>query len=340
MPTFLTACPRNCYSTCSMRVTVEDGRVVRIDPRAGEPRHARGSVPQGAGVRRAGALDRPDRRAAASPRGRLVRDDRRGTTRSTRIARGAARGARASSAPQSRPLLHRQRHQGPAQRRRPRLLAPVRRLHDDLRRPLLAGRARGDPPDARRQLAQRAVGPGERAADRRLGQESGGDQRPPDRPPRPRARAGRATGGRRPAPHRDRRARRPAGRSRGPAPTAPSPSALGHLLSCATGWSTGRSSTRTSTGSTAYAELVAAWTPPRAADGHRRPGRDRSRRCARAARRSSPGDDRARLRHAALHQLAARRCARCSRCSRSPGRSAGRARAGCTPTCRPRSSPR
>ena len=32
MPTFLTACPRNCYSTCSMRVTVEAGRLVRIDP--------------------------------------------------------------------------------------------------------------------------------------------------------------------------------------------------------------------------------------------------------------------------------------------------------------------
>ncbi|KAA0256172.1 hypothetical protein FBQ97_08925 [Acidobacteria bacterium ACD] len=31
MPTFLTACPRNCYSTCSMRVTVEEGRFVSIE---------------------------------------------------------------------------------------------------------------------------------------------------------------------------------------------------------------------------------------------------------------------------------------------------------------------
>lgn len=31
MTSFLTACPRNCYSTCSMRVTVENGRLVRID---------------------------------------------------------------------------------------------------------------------------------------------------------------------------------------------------------------------------------------------------------------------------------------------------------------------
>ncbi|MBM3790416.1 MAG: hypothetical protein FJW35_08710, partial [Acidobacteria bacterium] len=32
MPAYTTACPRNCYSTCSMRVLVEDGRLVRIEP--------------------------------------------------------------------------------------------------------------------------------------------------------------------------------------------------------------------------------------------------------------------------------------------------------------------
>lgn len=32
MTVFTTACPRNCYSTCAMRVTVEDGRLVAIDP--------------------------------------------------------------------------------------------------------------------------------------------------------------------------------------------------------------------------------------------------------------------------------------------------------------------
>ena len=31
MPTVLTACPRNCYSTCALRVTVEGGRLVRIE---------------------------------------------------------------------------------------------------------------------------------------------------------------------------------------------------------------------------------------------------------------------------------------------------------------------
>jgi anaerobic selenocysteine-containing dehydrogenase len=36
MPTVLTACPRNCYSTCALRVTVEGGRLVRVE---GDPRN-------------------------------------------------------------------------------------------------------------------------------------------------------------------------------------------------------------------------------------------------------------------------------------------------------------
>jgi anaerobic selenocysteine-containing dehydrogenase len=35
MPVLTTACPRNCYSTCSLRVTVEDGRVKAIDAHPG-----------------------------------------------------------------------------------------------------------------------------------------------------------------------------------------------------------------------------------------------------------------------------------------------------------------
>lgn len=42
MATFLTSCPRNCYSTCSMRVTVEGGRLVRIE---GEPQNL--ATPEG-----------------------------------------------------------------------------------------------------------------------------------------------------------------------------------------------------------------------------------------------------------------------------------------------------
>ena len=32
MKAYITACPRNCYSTCSMKVWVKDNRIVRIDP--------------------------------------------------------------------------------------------------------------------------------------------------------------------------------------------------------------------------------------------------------------------------------------------------------------------
>jgi anaerobic selenocysteine-containing dehydrogenase len=32
VPEFVTACPRNCYSTCTMRVRVEGGRLTRIEP--------------------------------------------------------------------------------------------------------------------------------------------------------------------------------------------------------------------------------------------------------------------------------------------------------------------
>ena len=32
---FTTACPRNCYSTCAMKVEVENGRIRRIEPHEG-----------------------------------------------------------------------------------------------------------------------------------------------------------------------------------------------------------------------------------------------------------------------------------------------------------------
>ncbi|UCC74555.1 MAG: molybdopterin-dependent oxidoreductase [Gemmatimonadota bacterium] len=35
MKVFTTACPRNCYSTCAMKVEVEDGRIRRIEPHPG-----------------------------------------------------------------------------------------------------------------------------------------------------------------------------------------------------------------------------------------------------------------------------------------------------------------
>jgi anaerobic selenocysteine-containing dehydrogenase len=35
MEEFVTACPRNCYSTCSFRVQVENDRIIRILPYSG-----------------------------------------------------------------------------------------------------------------------------------------------------------------------------------------------------------------------------------------------------------------------------------------------------------------
>jgi len=59
MTVHTTACPRNCYSTCSMRVTVEDGRVTAIDPHAGNL-----ATPEGACLKGLSYLERvyhPDR---------------------------------------------------------------------------------------------------------------------------------------------------------------------------------------------------------------------------------------------------------------------------------------
>ena len=35
MPIFTSACPRNCYGTCGLRVTVTGGRVTGLDPHPG-----------------------------------------------------------------------------------------------------------------------------------------------------------------------------------------------------------------------------------------------------------------------------------------------------------------
>jgi anaerobic selenocysteine-containing dehydrogenase len=53
MPVFTTACPRNCYSTCAMRVTVEAGRVTAIDPHPGNL-----ATPEGACLKGLSYLER------------------------------------------------------------------------------------------------------------------------------------------------------------------------------------------------------------------------------------------------------------------------------------------
>lgn len=47
MPEYTTACPRNCYSTCAMKVEVEDGRLRRIEPCADNHATAEGPCLKG-----------------------------------------------------------------------------------------------------------------------------------------------------------------------------------------------------------------------------------------------------------------------------------------------------
>lgn len=59
MPHFTTACPRNCYSTCTMRVEVKDGRIRRIEPHDGNR-----ATPEGACLKGLSYVERvhsPDR---------------------------------------------------------------------------------------------------------------------------------------------------------------------------------------------------------------------------------------------------------------------------------------
>ena len=59
MPVYTTSCPRNCYSTCTMRVQVEDGRIRRIEPHSGNR-----ATPEGVCLKGLGYIERvesPDR---------------------------------------------------------------------------------------------------------------------------------------------------------------------------------------------------------------------------------------------------------------------------------------
>ncbi len=69
MPVFTTACPRNCYSTCAMAVTVVDGRVTAIDAAPGNLATAEGPCLKGLSylerVYSPERITRPLRRTAA-----------------------------------------------------------------------------------------------------------------------------------------------------------------------------------------------------------------------------------------------------------------------------------
>jgi anaerobic selenocysteine-containing dehydrogenase len=69
MPVFTTACPRNCYSTCGMRVHVEQGEIRRIEPHTGNRATPEGVCLKGLAyverVRSPDRILRPMRRAAS-----------------------------------------------------------------------------------------------------------------------------------------------------------------------------------------------------------------------------------------------------------------------------------
>jgi anaerobic selenocysteine-containing dehydrogenase len=73
VPTFLTACPRNCYSTCAMKVTVEEGRLVRVEAAPANLATAEGPCLKGLSyVERAHSPERITRPLRRRPDGSFV----------------------------------------------------------------------------------------------------------------------------------------------------------------------------------------------------------------------------------------------------------------------------
>jgi anaerobic selenocysteine-containing dehydrogenase len=131
MPFFTTACPRNCYSTCSLRVEVENGRLRRVEP---HPDNL--ATPEGACLKGLSYVER-----VRSPE-RILYPLRRkpGTSGFERISWDEALDLIVSN-------LTRIRAETGSQGQH-RILEAVRRLHHHLRRSLLASRPRGNPFDA------------------------------------------------------------------------------------------------------------------------------------------------------------------------------------------------
>jgi len=79
MPTFITACPRNCYSTCAMRVELRDGRLVGISAHPGNDATAGGPCLKGLSyIERVYSPDRllhPLRRSAGGGFERIAWDE-------------------------------------------------------------------------------------------------------------------------------------------------------------------------------------------------------------------------------------------------------------------------
>ena len=152
--TIRTVCPRNCYCTCGMLVTLdEDNRIVSIDGDPENPATGGHVCLKGlAYARRVTYPESPPHAASPEGVGRGIRTGRLG--RRARRNHGAAHACAEGARSGSRALLR-----GVGVARRPRragdgVLAPVRRVHHHVRRPVLAGGARGDAPDVRRQPPQ------------------------------------------------------------------------------------------------------------------------------------------------------------------------------------------
>ena len=198
-----TACPLDCPDTCSLTVSVEDGRIASIDA---SPRH---ELTVGRGLRQGAALRRPRVRRGSPAAGRAAHGPQgRGQLPARVLGRSARRGGgQAGGDPQ--PLgrrgdptvllrrLERARHPG---HRRRTAVPPARRQPSGAHRVRRADRRRGDRP-VRRDAGCRLPGLSARAVDRGLGRQPIDLRHAPGAPYTRRAARRRSAGGHRPAPH-------------------------------------------------------------------------------------------------------------------------------------------
>ena len=177
------ACPLDCPDACSLEVTVEDGRVVKVDGEPRQPAHRRASsAPRCAdfpstSTARSGCSTR---RGAAGARARAGSSGSPGTRRSTSLAAGSARRATRWGGEAILPLSYggsngclTAGHDRRAALPPPRRLAPgahgLRRAHRRARRRASTARCR----------ASRSPDYVARAADRPLGRQPVGHRHPP-----------------------------------------------------------------------------------------------------------------------------------------------------------------
>ena len=331
--TFTTACPRNCYSTCGMRVSVEDGRLVRIEAHPANEATPEAVCLKGLSyVERVYAEDRvlhPLRRTAAGAFERITWDEALGLVADRlRSLREQPQSVLFYSASGTKGLMN-----GVATSFW-RLYGGCTTTYGDLCWPAgleatrltLGANEHNAPWDLAN--ARLVVFWGKNAAETNVHQMAFVQQA------RGPGRAGRR---RRPAAHGDRRARGAAPAGRGRERTPPS-----------------LSRSRTVDRARVGRRAVRARSRPRLRGLPRRRaradaglgggGRGRARGADRAARRAAghreAGHDQRRLRHAALHQQRPDDARDASRSSPSPGTSGSRARGGSSRTSRPTSSTR